>query len=180
MSKDNYIFLDMDEVMLNRASWITSGSHEEEDCIDPMCVRLLDYVCKVAEAKVVICSTWRHGTDRTNEWWNSLFKRYGASSIDVVGRTCYYHSKPRGLEVMTWVEENAAEINKYVIIDDSSDFFTNQPHVQPEEIYGFRYEHALQALLILVPEHSDASFWEKELTIINNAVPTKRIQYNDY
>lgn len=169
MSKANHIFLDMDEVMLNRSSWITSNSHNEEDCIDPTCVRLLDYVCRLSEAKVVICSYWRRDPSRTIEWWNELFKRYGAEDIQVVDRTPFLIGQPRGMEVRVWVNDNVDSIDKYVIIDDSSDFYPDQPHVQPEEIYGFRYEHALDTLKILLPEHELNSFWEKELTMIRNS-----------
>lgn len=137
---------------------------------------MLDMIARTTGAKFVISSFWRIAEHRTNEWWNDLFRKYGAKHIEVIGRTDWITSVARGVEINKWIVDNAFT-GQYIIIDDSSDFTESQRsrHVHVAPHIGMQYVDLLQALLLLAPDDVNADVWAdmreqalKQMAIVGN------------
>lgn len=101
---------------------------------DANCVKLLDDICKATKAKVVISSTWRKlFPDIT--WWHEQFKLCNAEHVDVIGITGNSHNGFRGREVNNWLADHP-EVTSYIVLDDDSDFYPDQPRIQVNPYEG--------------------------------------------
>lgn len=124
------IFLDIDGVLNCQLFYDKSDPKERADNypLSEICkwrIDLLNDLCEVINAKVVISSTWRHDG---LEAMKSLFKEVGATFevIDITPSLGRYavHSN----EILAWIENNSnllgcysGNYKDYVIIDDDSD-----------------------------------------------------------
>jgi len=151
------IFLDIDGV-LNSTSFYKSrrkGEYSPTDDIDPKAVNLLNELCKEASAEIVISSTWRKG--HTLDELRYFFSFHGFTgniiSVTPVGGaiTC------RGAEIKSWLYNSAPtfdysrDYNKYVIIDDDSDFLLYQAShfIHVDTYYGITPNTVYRACRIL-------------------------------
>ena len=155
----NIVFLDIDGVLNTpnygvqaHAMWKkTNGWFKSRDefgaIFDPIAVDCLVYLCDVADAKVVVSSTWRRaGLDRMK----AMFKLRGIS-VDVVDVTPILNTK-RGEEIETWLQMND-HVSNYVILDDDTDFTEyqlNHKFVLCAGKYGFDHHCLSKALKILM------------------------------
>lgn len=140
------IFLDIDGVLNSRAS-IAMGVHLEAEK-----VILIDMLRKMAGegTEVIISSTWRHMWElrdlqeilRVVGFRNSS-QITGITPINM-GSTC------RGEQIQA-VLDSRNDVEKYVIIDDDSDFLPHQLpyHVKTEVSVGFTRKEFEKALGIL-------------------------------
>jgi len=125
--KLNVIFLDIDGVLNHHLYYENnhkkSDLSKEENHLDPSKIELINKLCKQANCKVVISSTWRIG-EEVKTLQNMLNSR-GATFevIDKTGRCC---SDVRGVEVYNWWSKNEDDYNNYVIFDDDNDFLIEQ------------------------------------------------------
>ena len=91
-------------------------------------VDLLKEVVEKTGAVIVISSTWRinHSLKRFKE----MFSLYGWEDAPVIDHTPRTMDGFRGREINIWIREqedfDGLKIYKYVIVDDSSDFFEEQ------------------------------------------------------
>lgn len=151
------IFLDIDGV-LNYTQWYVDDRNPgnlfgEEGDLDPLCVNRIINICNETGAKVVISSDWRIS------WYGTQLRlsRMGLDENYVIDKTPeriwinipnFDHS--RGAEINDWLEMHS-ECDKYVIIDDRTDFSDKQKenfiHVNPN--IGFTDEQMKQAIMIL-------------------------------
>jgi len=120
--KNNVIFLDIDGV-LNHHLWYESKGKDREgtraEChLDPEKLKLMNQLCKDANCKVVVSSTWRIGFNIKG--LQELFESRGGNFdvIDITGRN---KEGIRGVEIYTWWNDNKYNFNNYVIFDDDSD-----------------------------------------------------------
>ena len=125
--KLNVIFLDIDGV-LNHHLWYEGADRDKEETsnerhLDPSKIELINQLCKDANCKVVISSTWRGG--KSIKWLQDTLNSRGATFevIDKTGRCC---SDVRGVEVYNWWSKNEDDYNNYVIFDDDNDFLIEQ------------------------------------------------------
>ena len=151
------IFLDIDGV-LNYTQWYVDDRNPgnldgEEGDLDPLCVNRIINICNNTGAKVVISSDWRIS-------WYGTQLRLGRMGLDenyILDKTPeriwinipgFDHS--RGAEINDWLEMHP-ECEKYVIIDDRTDFKDNQQpffiHVNP--FVGFTDENMNKAIDLL-------------------------------
>ena len=151
------IFLDIDGV-LNYTQWYVDDRNPgnlngEEGDLDPLCVNRIINICNETGAKVVISSDWRIS-------WYGTQLRLGRMGLDenyILDKTPeriwinipgFDHS--RGAEINDWLEMHP-ECEKYVIIDDRTDFKDNQQpffiHVNP--FVGFTDENMNTAIDLL-------------------------------
>ena len=151
------IFLDIDGV-LNYTQWYVDDRNPgnldgEEGDLDPLCVNRIINICNNTGAKVVISSDWRIS-------WYGTQLRLGRMGLDenyILDKTPeriwinipgFDHS--RGAEINDWLEMHP-ECEKYVIIDDRTDFKDNQQpffiHVNP--FIGFTDENMNKAIDLL-------------------------------
>jgi hypothetical protein len=127
------IFLDIDGVLRttksdiwwsqNLKSPISENLFERK--FDQKCVSLLNQICNITKAKIVITSTWR-----TNFTFDQLKIEMLSRGIQapIIGTTPILEN--RGMEIECWLDENSA--NKYVVIDDNiNDIKT---HISPNKI----------------------------------------------
>ena len=82
------------------------------------------------------------------EWWNSEFYQAGARHISVIDSTGVSRNGFRGREVRDWLLNNY--VNKYVCIDDDSDFYPYQPRVRTKCNLGLTQGNAWEAYAILM------------------------------
>ena len=88
----------------------------------------------------------------THEWFCGLFEAYGwyhPPIIDITRRS--KSGEIRGDEVNDYLNRHV--IDKYVIIDDDSDFYPDQKLVKTNVADGFMLKHAIDCIDILGNEN---------------------------
>ena len=148
------IFLDIDGV-LNSEESAKKGIH-----IDSNMVLRLKAIMEATGAKIVISSTWRIRTSiKTLEelFWATGLGHHSRKIIDVTPqprRNDMYAGTDRGVirgdEIAQWLKENP-EVEKYIIIDDDSDFHDDQKEhfIQTTWKHGLLEEHVQEAIELL-------------------------------
>lgn len=132
------IFLDIDGVIATSSSytriehldsylgdsWVYTGFPG----LDPNCVQRINKLTDTTKAKIVISSTWRHGTQLDFCDLVSYLRQEGITGI-IIDRTpslCKIHSVrgydyQRGNECLSWIDAHP-EVTHFVCIDDDNDF----------------------------------------------------------
>lgn len=111
MAQKRVLFLDIQGVLVNRASILNWDSHE---FFDPNAVSLLRNVVEKFQLELVISSSWRNDHD----WLLKIqlaFRKCGWRNPPIIGKTGS-SSHGRGEEIQTWLKENP--VDAYAIIDD--------------------------------------------------------------
>ncbi len=154
------IFLDIDGV-LNSEEWIMEN-HEKilaaqssliyrgETEINPSALDMIKTLVEKTDAKIVISSSWRilYNKDELNKifresGWNN-FELFDVTPHRLPGRTI------RGDEVNAWLNSFGREkIEKFICIDDDSDFYPDQNLVKTSWKKGFQSQHLELALQLL-------------------------------
>lgn len=117
------LFLDIDGVCNSRRYAIERGKGGMLG-IDPEAAKLVRQIIEQTGCKVVLSSYWRLRADD-----RATVRKEVCDFIDV---TPHYPNGPRGEEVRTWIIDNVPqpELEAYAILDDDSDFWTDQPLFQ--------------------------------------------------
>lgn len=153
------IFLDIDGV-LNRVGddpWVKNGVIPPLDYTNwgkDLLVNL-ERVCVTTGADVVISSSWRILCDDVH-WWNEQFKLAGVK-INVIGITGRSNNGFRGREVAAWLSDHS--YSNYVILDDESDFFPDQPRIKCAHEDGLTEAKAQEAIDVLTGHKSGLDLW---------------------
>ena len=122
---------------------------------DPVSVRLVNRLCDVADARIVVSSSWRigHTTASLQERMIECGAELIADSvIDMTPRL----AKTRGHEIAAWMNQHQHEVQRWLILDDDSDMLAGQPLVQTSGQEGFTFAKYVEAVRILAPDHRDA------------------------
>lgn len=137
------IFLDIDGV-LNSADTMAEGIH-----LDPAKVIILREIVDQTNAMIVISSTWRFQYS-IKEMGDLLYRTGFRGAHRVIDSTPKSKDGHRGSEIETWLNDRN-DVEKYVIIDDSSDFFDYQKKnfVQTKWETGLNWIFANKAIEIL-------------------------------
>jgi len=145
------IFLDIDGV-LNSVEQSIAGHSNQSNVrlyrVDPVKVGLLRWLVDQTDAKVVISSTWRYG--HTLQWFEGYFEALGWLA-PIIGMTPRLDTI-RGAEVQAWLDTDdkmVGDVEKYVILDDDSDFLEGQPLVQCSSVCGLSLQNVIDAIDIL-------------------------------
>lgn len=135
------VFLDFDGVLNTRSS-VHDGVHLESDK-----VVILNKICKIIKAKIVISSSWR--IIYTLDEIRLLLERTGLKGTDVIGVTPVSEDDFRGDEIKTWLENNP--VDRYVIIDDTDAFhhYQKKVHIQCDPYVGLTEKNAYDAVKII-------------------------------
>lgn len=156
----NVVFLDVDGVLNNLGSVLGLGNPSKH--FDPVSVALVDRLCREGDAAVVVSSSWRTGNAQNLR--ADLIRCGGIAVANrVVSETpeISIPGKRRGDEVALWLSQAAGTVTgmvaRYVILDDDSDFYPEQPLVKTTFEDGFRFKHYIAALRHLKPEHPDCN-----------------------
>lgn len=164
------IFLDVDGVLVCERSLL--GDTTEDDAslihcsfnafgaIERSCLDCLARVVHAARAKIVLSSTWR----MEPQMREFLVRSLAAAGLPdaVIGDTCDLGDTGRGFEILAWLQEHAAEVASFVILEDSDTHIANivealsanamdpgSRYVQPTIASGLTSPLADRAILIL-------------------------------
>lgn len=125
------IFLDIDGV-LNSRQFLENRTeeikidHVPDFMANMLDRRALDHLKTIVEetgSKIVISSTWRIG--RKPEWFIRVFEHISDFKFPIIGTTPLLDDKIRGEEIKHWLE-NSSDVERFVIVDDDSDFLEEQ------------------------------------------------------
>lgn len=114
------LFLDIDGVLVNRASYSLPGSGSASRSIaHPDCVKALNRILTETGAFIVISSVWRRdGVMGMREHLN----RWNVTPRRIIGCTPFSGDRVRGDEIQAWLDSYRREvIESFVILDDDSD-----------------------------------------------------------
>ena len=169
------IFLDIDEV-LNSVKHRLAG-YSSLSYLDPVAVRLVARLAELADADIVISSSWRkiHSLETIRERLNSLTVD-GLIASRIISVTPIDPSEKRGREIQTW-RDAQGHAGPYIIIDDSRTGFSPAQYAEhlvwchPSDGFGFReYVLALRLLerrCALVHPELDKLAPYTELQVVN-------------
>lgn len=116
------IFLDIDEVLVNRRTMIAFGPSTHATAItlanslDSIAVLILRKISKLSGCEIILSSTWRLSPD-----WREIGR---ITKLGITDRTPRLQG-PRGLEIQHYLKERGG-ITHYAIIDDDSDMLPDQ------------------------------------------------------
>lgn len=127
------IFLDIDGV-LNSDDWYKSGeakkAYEKTNIVsdyhfDPNAWKWVEKLLIETGAKIVLTSSWRNFT------LEATIKDFTGTNFEVlnkyiVGITPRSKLRHRGKEIETFIQSTDIKIDRYVIIDDDTDFISEQ------------------------------------------------------
>lgn len=139
----NIVFLDFDGVLNNRTLF-----HFDKNLISRDCLRYfleaIEYISKFINIKIVISSSWRdtRGIEYFLEYSLSVCNK--ELHKDIKKLFSYFHEdyctkwlhKKRGYEIKEWLSRHP-EVEKYICVDDDSDFLKDQPLLKTNISYGF-------------------------------------------
>lgn len=143
------VFLDFDGVLNNMGSVTAFGTSQT---FDPVSVSLLARLCSEAGAKIVVSSSWRPmGQGQLNRLTRSMWQAGAEELVKfVIGYTDRLISGIRGAEVAKWIRDNRFT-GPYVIFDDDSDFYPDQPLIQCSQGRGLGLCEYVRALDLIDP-----------------------------
>jgi len=119
------IFLDIDGVFCTLRSHFAYAKKGGLMChFDPTCCRLIKKLLELHNAKIVVSSVWRYDHHKV-ELFAKLKKHNLFQFLHEDWRTSDLFNKIRGEEVKEWLSRHP-EVEKYIIIDDDSDFLEEQ------------------------------------------------------
>lgn len=152
------IFLDIDGVLNsddNERSlgllWKNSnGLFKSKDrfgyFFDERCVRWLEYIIMMTNAKIVISSSWRYlELEALRTMWAE--RELPGDVIDTTSIDEAEDYGKRGDEIQRWIDLNAPE--NYCIIDDWDQMLSGQNFVKIDSEFGLTEEKTIKIILIL-------------------------------
>ena len=140
----NVVFLDIDGVLNNTNDWLLHRSNDLTQIYFISKTNMfyfMETMRKIKDIKIVISSTWRlGGYDKFFERINDIVPEYThefKSYLHEDWSTPKKMNSTRGEEIIFWLNNHKGEIEKYLCIDDDSDFRDDQPLLQTHNDYGF-------------------------------------------
>lgn len=121
--KRKIIFLDIDGVLVNRASLQRRSGGQAE--ADGSCIDALNQILFETGALIVVSSTWRiYGFNKISsvfEAWKVAAPVWSLTP-DLTRKKGYlYDGVERGDEIQKWIDDHKDLVGNYVIIDDDTD-----------------------------------------------------------
>lgn len=133
INETEIIFADVDGVFTSaRTGWFN---------FDLYAVNFIRWVCENSAARIVISSTWR--SRYPLGFWRKIFG--DAMFLGDDWRTPYLNSpERRGGEINLWLQKHP-QVNKYLILDDDSDFTEEQKafHIKTDSHNGLLFEQMM-------------------------------------
>lgn len=144
----NIIFLDIDGVLNNEATFVLTP----HKYMEPACVEFLKGALElIPDCSIVITSTWRRSGE-LQEFFNFVSYRNCSEIFEPLKQ--YLHEdfavrnlrgKIRGEEVAEWLLRHP-EVEKYVCIDDGTQYLPDQPLLRIDRLHGFWLDDKLTLL----------------------------------
>jgi hypothetical protein len=150
------LFLDIDGVLNSKVFYEANSQEIRGESslfwrsvaeLDPEACALVNQLCEEEDLKIVISSTWRK-LHKVHEI-EAMFHKRGLFA-EVIGITPDLRGNWRGKEVDLFIKEHPElQIEKYVIVDDNSDFDAGKPFVRTEWSIGIQPENIDQIKEVL-------------------------------
>ena len=133
------IFLDIDGVLNSHRTAVAYRQILYRK-LDPVAVAMLYRICKFADAKIVVSSTWRKDGDWLTLVWGCLREAgfpWDGDYCPIIDRTTVAHrgitdndeypgiNTSRGDDIKLWLDDHP-EYDDYIILDDDSDMRPDQ------------------------------------------------------
>lgn len=119
--KNKIIFLDVDGVLnsQNYMNFVYNCMDIRDDDIifyDERCIKILEYIIKKTNCKIVISSSWKQGGA------NILIRKFNQLGLNdiIIGITPSLNNY-RGIEIEEYIKENKNAIESFAILDDDRD-----------------------------------------------------------
>lgn len=155
----NLVFLGLRGVVWSGA--VKGDRFEDTTPCNPDALRLLDDICREAQAGVVVCAPERTQHYDT-EWWTEYFHAQGATNITVVGLTPIIHKELRGYEVVRYREQQGNQgAGSYAILDATGNYLVWQPVIKVNANHGIQCRDAYEALRQLNPQSDLLGRWDR-------------------
>jgi HAD domain in Swiss Army Knife RNA repair proteins len=141
----NIIFLDFDGVLNDRKWLVRDGARDD---LDPERVKLLNWLVRATEAKIVISSSWRilHPLEELQ----LILDRAGFLG-EILGVTPG-GGGVRGTQIQRWIDSNNFK-GQFVILDDDSDMEHLMDRlVKTNFETGLQPQHVKSAIALLRPD----------------------------
>lgn len=151
MNLDRILFLDFDGV-LNSIAFMRRAGTGGLWPIDKESIPHLQRIVDATDCSIVISSSWRIGR-QLGELRRLLLLAGFRSTAHVIGRTPLSDTgRQRGHEVQEWLDLHVGELvaERYVCLDDGSDFLIHQPLVQTNIEVGLQPADADRCIAILM------------------------------
>lgn len=146
------IFLDIDGVLNSITSMVTNKNATNPNGLSKEAIGLLRLIVKHTRAKIVISSSWKVFGNK--DWFCGLFEAYGWHLPPIIDITpSMSNNRIRGDEIDEWLSYNKCD--KYICIDDDSDFHIHQKLVNINGVVGLTLKDALYCIELLGNELPD-------------------------
>lgn len=152
---NKYLFLDIDGVLNSYRTLFAFGKYglstnikkqvllgmPTDSFFDPIAVLLLKEAQEKIGFKIVISSSWRRTLGVKD--FIIMFNEYGWDTNDIIIGKTGTENCIRGQQIKNWLQQNASEPYKFVILDDESDFLPEQNNNLVKTSYseGFCYNN---------------------------------------
>lgn len=122
MKAAKILFLDFDDV-LNTQETLARG-----ELFEPLNVEALNAIVDRTDAEIVVTSMWRLGAS-ASELEELLVDAGVHVAGRVLGTTPCLVDRPRGAEIMAWLEQAQVVVEGFVILDNRSDMEVFTPYL---------------------------------------------------
>ena len=157
------LFLDIDGVLNSTRSFIALKNNGDRSSIDPVAVGLVNRVLLYCDT-LVLSSSHRKFFCSVSEYGSSTHLKELENYLISMGikLPLYFSitendntSSHRGNQVHNWIVKYNINNSKYVILDDSTDFYNHQPLVKVDPDNGFSFSNYREALKLLGREDTN-------------------------
>jgi hypothetical protein len=136
MKPAKILFLDFDDV-LNTRETLARG-----ELFEPLNVAALNAIVDRTDVEIVVTSMWRLGASG-HELEELLVEAGVHAAGRVIGTTPFLADRPRGAEILAWLDQSQVPVEGFVILDDRSDMEAFTPYlVQTDPARGLVSEQA--------------------------------------
>lgn len=151
MKAAKILFLDFDDV-LNTQENLARG-----ELFDPLNVEALNVIVDRTDAEIVVTSMWRLGAS-ASELEELLVEAGVHAAGRVIGTTPCLVDRPRGAEIMAWLDQSRVPVGGFVILDNRSDMDVFTPYlVRTDPACGLLSEQAEEVVSRLCDTQRDVS-----------------------
>ena len=139
------LFLDIDGVLISSRSMLALATYP---AFDPVACRLIEAFCQRSKARIVICSAWREGRNKSD--------MEGIFDSMPIAKTHLHEDwatpvifGPRAREIQDWLSRHP-ETSHYAVLDDGIGLEELEHRVvQPDSDIGILIEHIIDLCALL-------------------------------
>jgi hypothetical protein len=153
----NIVFLDIDGVLNDfEQSWVSTPDYRPE--IVPRCVKAFNQIIRETEARIVLSSAWRHlilFQHMSLHGFQVLLRTHGVRGELIAHTREDRGDEERWAQIADWLRDprgkggEKVKVDRYAIIDDTSEAFGGRPGVRTDGAKGLTVANAKRVIRIL-------------------------------